>query len=144
MCRRSTITSRNLELSSPKEKQSEEDSCTNCPNGGQGIVGGKGPQGARGDPGPQGRPGERGDQGTFGETGPPGKDAKRLPAAQCGQQTEDHKLNVCCGQAVVAWKDYFFSYLDVDTSGCKLYIYIYIYIYIYTYINTYIHKNINT
>jgi hypothetical protein len=91
------------------------------PNGGQGTVGGKGPQGARGDPGPHGRPGERGDPGTFGATGPLGKDAKRLPAAQCGQQTEDHKLNVCCGQAVVAWKDYFSSgsYLDVDTSGCK-------------------------
>jgi hypothetical protein len=30
MCRRSIITSRNLELSSPKETQLGGDSCTNC------------------------------------------------------------------------------------------------------------------
>lgn len=91
------------------------------PNGSPGVQGGKGPQGKRGDPGPQGRTGQRGNSGTHGMTGVPGKPAKQLPPPQCGQKEKDGKLNVCCGQAVVAWKDYHSegSYLDVDTNNCK-------------------------
>ena len=52
--------------------------------------------------------------------GKPGRDAKRLPASKCGMQ-DTKAQNVCCGNAVVNWHDYYSqgAYLDVDTRSCK-------------------------